>query len=171
MRFFRPATALVLAASVALTACTGGTSAIPRATQTPQSTGALPRDGAAQCRAALPGGAICGNSAIRLPVGTEPSADGGVVATGTHDPIFMSVRTGKLLVRSSGVLMSAEEIGNTLALQNPPTNLIYGGQIQPGTEMYIGIVGPQSYAPDGGGVIQFFVKSGQIVGNRNVPIP
>jgi hypothetical protein len=408
-RFFKSAAASVVAASVALTACSGGTSAIPRARQTAQLSSAVPLEGAAQCRAALPGGAICGSSVIALPAGTHPSADGSIVATGTHDPIFMSVRTGRFLVRSSGVLhtlggvgrrtstnrmqpgdpdycggcnvimgttpgplpsgaqmgtdgnaydaegnamgwcydcgadgsgawiyyigstssappdqvpyegdmspyltaaqfadnlapwfysfalpidipfgaflgrfggrlaarlgttrvgrvigmikaavpktqivsktatavneelatvgytdppfaaasqvldvsvpdsasaaslnaqfsgdselvrvtanpnpasldgsfwttkdaisnpdgtlMSAQDIQNTLALQNTPVNIIYGGQIQPGTELYVGIIGPQSYAPDGGGVIQLFVKSGQILGGRYAGIP
>jgi hypothetical protein len=75
------------------------------------------------------------------------------------------------ITNADGSLMSAEEMRNTLALQSAPTNLIYGGQIQPGTELYAGIVGPQPYAPEGGGVIQFFVKTGQIIGNRNVSIP
>jgi hypothetical protein len=72
---------------------------------------------------------------------------------------------------TDGTLMTAQEIQNVLALQNTPTNIIYGGAVQPGTEFFVGIVAPQSYAPDGGGVIQFFVNSGLIKGTTNVPLP
>lgn len=94
-----------------------------------------------------------------------------VRATGNPFALDGNWWTARAAISDTNGLLSAAEIADRLALPNPPAQmyLITGGQIQAGSELYIGIVNEQQYGA--GGVIQIFVKSGGIVGKANGAIP
>jgi hypothetical protein len=75
------------------------------------------------------------------------------------------------ITNSDGSLMSAAEIQQLYALPSTPTNIIYGGQASQGSELFVGLSGPNGFSPNGGGGLQIYVRSGSITGTQNVPLP